>query len=834
MRFIKKAFVILLSVILVLALVGAGTFVYLTRYSFPQISGNVTVPALRGEVTIVRDKFGVPHIYADTVEDLFKAQGFIHAQDRFFQMEFWRRIGQGRLSELLGKGTLEQDKFIRTIGWHRWAAQEAAALDGEAKTILESYAAGVNAYTQPNLNDPAKLGIEFRILGLIGRKINIEPWTPYNTLTWAKVMAWDLSGKLNVELTRMALLDKGGAAMADALLPSYPSDMPVIVPSRGAELGESVIAATQQQPNLTAQSALALLSQIESLDTLLSATDDKTSIGSNNWVVAGSRSATGKPILSNDPHLGIQMPSIWYQVGLHCRTVSAACPYDVVGVSFPGTPGVIVGHNQRIAWGVTNVGPDVHDLFIEKQNPSNANEFEFMGKYEPAQVIDEVINVAGEAPVSLKVRVTRHGPIMNDVSDLLKDQAPIAYRWTALENNKLFQSVLQIDKAQNWTDFRNALRSWDVPSQNFVYADVDGNIGYQTPGKIPMRAKGDGTVAVSGWSGEYEWTGYIPFEELPSSFNPPEGYIVTANNAVVDGKYKYNLGKDWDYGYRAREIVNRITAKEKFSVEDMRNIQFDSYSGTAQDLLPQLKSLQPNFGADATAQAAWQKMIAWDGKSVRDSVGATIFETFWNKLAHQIFDDDLGADLAKRVIGMGTANRTAVRNVIGNISAKWWDDITTQGKTETRDDIVVRAMQATATQLKDKLGADVNAWTWGKLHTATFKNQSLGSSGIAPIEQLLNRGPYAADGATAAVNAVSHGESMIVSSVPSLRIVMDVSDWRNSKMIHTTGQSGHTMNAHYDDMIDSWLNSKANPLLWARADIDANSEGTLHLLPQTN
>jgi penicillin amidase len=610
--------------------------------------------------------------------------------------------------------------------------------------------------------------------------------------------------------------------------------MPVIVPSRGAELGESVIAATQQQPNLTAQSALALLSQIESLDTLLSATDDKTSIGSNNWVVAGSRTTTGKPILSNDPHLGIQMPSIWYQIGLHCRTVSAACPYDVVGVSFPGTPGVIVGHNQRIAWGVTNVGPDVHDLFIEKQNPSNANEFEFMGKYEPAQVIDEVINVAGEAPVSLKVRVTRHGPIMNDVSDLLKDQAPIAYRWTALENNKLFQSVLQIDKAQNWTDFRNALRSWDVPSQNFVYADVDGNIGYQTPGKIPMRAKGDGTVAVSGWSGEYEWTGYIPFEELPSSFNPPEGYIVTANNAVVDGKYKYNLGKDWDYGYRAREIVNRITAKEKLSVEDMRNIQFDSYSGTAQDLLPQLKSLQPNFGADATAQAAWQKMIAWDGKSVRDSVGATIFETFWNKLAHQIFDDDLGADLAKRVIGMGTANRTAVRNMIGNTSAKWWDDITTQGKTETRDDIVVRAMQATATQLKDKLGADVNAWTWGKLHTATFKNQSLGSSGIAPIEQLLNRGPYAADGATAAVNAVSHGESMIVSSVPSLRIVMDVSDWRNSKMIHTTGQSGHTMNAHYDDMIDSWLNSKANPLLWARADIDANSEGTLHLLPQTN
>lgn len=816
--------ILIVLAVLIVAVVGVG--VSWARQTFPQISGEIMLSGLNGPVEIIRDRFGIPHIYADTVEDLFFAQGFVHAQDRFFQMEFWRRIGQGRLAELFGPGALAQDRFIRTLGWHRVADAEVARLDPHTRQVLESYAAGVNAYA---LNNADRLGLEFRVLGLIGRRWQPEPWAPANSLTWGKAMAYNLGGNMDEELLRMALTARGGEALAETLLPPYPADGPFIVQAGAAALPDSRAATHQAGDTPSTSSALKLLRVSRQLAEAIQLRRHSDT-GSNNWVVSGARSATGKPLLANDPHLGIQMPSIWYQVGLHCRQVNERCPYNVAGVSFAGVPGVIIGHNGRIAWGVTNVGPDVQDLFIERPNPANPDAFEYQGQFEPAQVFEERIVVAGQPePITLRVRVTRHGPILNDVMPELQNEPPMALQWTALQPGTLLQSVLQINRATNWQEFREALRFWDAPSQNFVYADIEGNIGYQMPGRIPIRAQGDGRAPVPGWSGEYDWRGEVPFDELPFVFNPPEGVIVTANNAVIDPRrYPHFLGRDWDHGFRARRIWQLLNEKPTLTIEDMQRIQTDARSVFADDILPLLNDIAPD---DAAAGDLLRRMREWDRVSRRDSVGALIFETFWARLAHALFDDETGEALADQAIGPTTAIRIAVRSALSDPNAVWWDDITTPAR-ETREQIVLRALQQTGEILRTRFGDRPEDWQWGKAHTVTFSNQTLGRSGITLIESIFNRGPYPVDGASAAVNNTGGSESFDVRGGPSWRMVLDLADLRRSVAIHTTGQSGHAFHPHYDDMIPLWLSGGYHPLLWQREDAQQQAEGILILRPQ--
>ncbi|MCS7061191.1 MAG: penicillin acylase family protein [Anaerolineae bacterium] len=804
----------------VLAAAGGGVLVW-SRQPFPPVTGRLRVPDLLGDVEIVRDRFGVPHIYADTSDDLFFAQGFVHAQDRFFQMEFWRRIGQGRLAELFGESALNQDRFIRTIGWRRVAEQEFELLDPSTRRALERYAAGVNAYVMQN---PDRLGLEFRVLGLIGRRWSPEPWTPADSLTWGKVMAYNLGGNMETEIVRAALIRRGGQELADAVLPPYPADGPYIVEQPVADPRAPSAIQTELPSTVSSLDALkALRAMLDGLGLRR-----HSDIGSNNWVVSGERTTTGKPLLANDPHLGIQMPSIWYQVGLHCRQLSEACPYDVVGASFAGAPGVIIGHNRRIAWGVTNVGPDVQDVFIERPDPADPDRFEFKGQFEPAQVFEERIIVAGRSePVVLRVRVTRHGPILNDVVSELKDEPPMALQWTALKPGALLRSVLMLNRASNWDDFRAALRYWDTPAQNFVYADVDGNIGYQMPGRIPIRAAGDGRTPVPGWSGEYEWIDEVPFESLPSVFNPPQGVIVTANHAVIDPRnYPYLLGTDWDHGFRARRILQLLGEKDRLSLEDMQRIQNDIHSLYADDVLPALSTLAPT---DATAADALRRMQEWDRRSSRDSVGALIFETFWTQLAHAIFDDELGEDLAGLALGVSTETREAVRRMLADPNAPWWDDATTPQR-ESQTDILLRALSKTVERLRARFGNNLDDWRWGRAHQVTFSNQTLGRSGVRVIESIFNRGPFEADGASAAVNNIGGGdESFRVTTAPSWRMIVDLDDLNRSLAVHTTGQSGHAFHPHYDDMIPLWLNGRYNPLVWQRDDVLKDAEGTLVL-----
>jgi penicillin amidase len=522
------------------------------------------------------------------------------------------------------------------------------------------------------------------------------------------------------------------------------------------------------------------------------------------------------------------MPSIWYEIGLHCE---GNCPYDVVGYSFAGMPGVIIGHNANIAWGVTNVGPDVQDLYVEKINPENPDQYEFEGDWVDMEIRYETIAVAGQdEPVVVKVRSTRHGPIINDVlygpnDDWAYGWQPLALRWTALDPGTLANAVLAIDQAENWDDFRSALRQWDVPSQNFVYADVEGNIGYQMPGRVPIRAQGEGLVPVPGWTGDYEWEGTIPFDELPSRYNPDEGFIVTANHAVVDADYPYLISHEWAPGYRAQRVTDLLLADDSLSIEEMGVIQMDSYNYSASEVMGDLLALQPE---DKASQEALGILDGWDLQMRRDSNPAAIYAAFWVHLMENLFADELGGRP-----GGGGGDMLAVRYLFDEPTNAWWDDQDTLDVVESRDEILLKSLADGITWIEETCGR-LERCSWGDLHTATFENQSLGQSGIGLIERIFNRGPFPVDGGSSIVNATgwSARNPAIVGSVPSMRQVIDLSDFQNSVAVHTTGQSGHPFHRHYDDMISLWQNGELHPMHWERASVEGDAEGTLSLIPE--
>jgi penicillin amidase len=837
-RFFGRFIMAVVILLVVIALVAGGSVYSLTRQAFPQTSGEIHLPGLNNTVDVYRDVYGIPQVYASTSHDLFFAQGYLHAQDRFWQMDFWRHIGSARLSEMFGKDELENDEFLRTLGWARVAQQELDAMDPLSKAILQSYADGVNAYLADHKG--SALSLEYSVLKLVTPAYQVEPWTPLNTLTWAKVMAWDLGGGIDTEIRNAILLKTLTPQQLQELYPPYPSDHPVIVPqftiSNTQSSAESIY--FPQFASDLFPALLSLQQDSAALNALVGA--EGNGLGSNNWVISGKLTATGKPLLANDPHLGEQMPSIWYEIGLHCTTKTSDCPYEVTGFSFAGVPGIIIGHNDRIAWGFTNVGPAVQDLFIEKINPDNPNQYESAGAWTDMQIVKETIKVAGGQPVDITVRYTRHGPIVSDTYGSLKDfgqnagislPAPyaLALRWTALEPDQIFQAIWRFDRAQNWDDFRKGASFFTVPAQNLVYADVDGNIGYQTPGNIPIRKAGDGTLPVPGWTGEYDWLGYIPFDKLPYAFNPPQGFIATANNAVVGPDYPYLITRDWDYGFRAQRIVDMIThAPGPIDIKYIQQMQGDDLDLNAQTLVPVLTQL--SFQAGTPDQAvALDLLKSWDYQDRMDSAPAALFAVFWKNLLADTFDNKL----PKNYWAAGGDSWFEVMvSLVKQPDSPWWDDPATPQK-ETRDDIFRQAFASAVSEIEKAQGSNAARWSWGGLHTVTFHNQSLGKSGIFPIEILFNRGPYPVSGGSSIVNATGWDatDPYGVVSLPSMRMIVDLSNMQNSLSIHTTGESGHAYGPHYDDMVNLWRNIQYHPMLWDEAQIKLAPGGHLRLLP---
>ena len=842
-----------IGLLILVILLGSGGGFYFKSYlpntvapkSFPQTDGEIALEGLTAPVDIYRDAMGIPHIYASTQHDLFFAQGYVHAQDRFWQMDFWRHIGAGRIAEMF-PSEADTDMFLRTLGWTEITTQEYAALEPGFKAMVDSYTDGVNAY----LKDHGKeaLSLEYAVLGLLNPDYTIEPWTASHTLTWGKMLAYDLRGNMDDEIKRAILLKNLTPEQVAELFPTYPEDHPVIVNKIGA--GTSALtnpaALATEIPDET---LAALHHNVTLLDDLMGPFDE--GIGSNSWVIGGSLTNTGLPILANDPHLAIQMPSIWYQIGLHCKPKTDACPYDVAGFSMAGVPAVIIGHNDRIAWGFTNLGPDVMDLYIERINPENPNQYEVNGKWVDFEIRKEIIKVAGGEPIEMDVRVSRHGPIISEVFGVLKNegdpedekfipfkdnvgielpaQYAIALRWTAFTVSSSFVAPWMVNTAQNFEEFRAAASTAKVPSQNLVYADIDGNIGYQAPGDIPIRANGDGTLPVPGWTDDYEWTGYIPFDELPWAYNPPEGYIVTANNQVEPRDYPYLISSDYDLGYRANRIVEMIeTAPGKIDLAYMQKMQGDNFDGGAPYILPILLGMK--FDASNLTEAL-ATLKNWDYQASADSAPAAIYQVFWKNLLAETFNDDLPE---RYFPNGGSLWFEITRQTVNDPDSFWWDDKTTAETVETRDDIFVRSFEKAIAELEKDLGKDQSKWAWGDLHTATFENGTLGKSGVFLIEDLFNRGPFPTGGGGGIVNATGWRSSQgyEVTNVPSMRMIVDMSSLNNSLTVHPTGQSGHAYHPHYYDMSEMWANIRYYPMWWNLDSVTADAEGHLVLTPK--
>lgn len=865
----KRTITILLAMGLILTLAIIGLIWFNATRMLPQHSGIAYVSGLDDTVEILRDELGIPHIYASTASDLFFAQGYVHAQDRWWQMEFQRHTGLGRIQELTGinQAALGSDMFIRTWGWNRAAQSDLAFIADDTRTVLDAYSAGVNAYLQGQHG--SDLALEYTLLGLTGVRPEIEPWQPLDTLAWAKVMAWNLSGNANHEYWRSELLNSLSETQVNDLFPEYPySERPTILTRDDLPLTQTSLPAAdnpQEDAPALIMNIPSTLAGGELAQAMLPV--QGMDIGSNNWVISGRNTASGFPILANDPHLGIQQPSIWYEVGLHCRPVTDECPYDVVGFSFAGTPAIVVGHNQRIAWGVTNNGPDVQDLYVIRVNPENPYQYEYNGEWRDMEVITETIHYGGtfdattddpETPecegisglptddmgnLSITVRLTHFGPIISDnqITDDCRFVAltesegadPLALRWTANEPGDLLGAIINVNRASDWASFRTALTGWDWPAQNFVYADIDGNIGYQMPGKTPIRtADHSGLLPVPGWTDEYEWQGYVPFEHLPWILNPERGWIVTANNAVVLPDYyaelTAELGRDtnprferiWAEGYRADRIEEMVAATGAHTLETVAAIQGDNHSIVAEEMIPLLMEIE--FEDDSLTEAvAW--LAGWNLQTSMDSPQAALFETFYAALLNALWGDELEG---------ATGSAWATQRLMADPENLWWDDTTTASR-ETRDMIVTDALATALATLSEAYGPDRTTWRWGNLHTATFVSAPLGQSGIAALEQLVNNGPVAVSGSSRAINntAWSASEPFGVTSLPSFRMIIDTADWDNSLAVHTTGQSGHPFSQHYADMIDPWRTINYYPLAYGTDAVSQIASSVLRLRP---
>jgi penicillin G amidase len=895
----RRARVIVIAVVVLLvAGIGFGSYwsVSTVRASFPQTSGTLQLKGLSGPVQVMRDAQGVPQIYADTPQDLFRAQGYVQAQDRFYEMDVRRHFTSGTLSEMFGSGQVANDAFLRTMGWDRVAQQEwDTQLSASTKSYLEAYSAGVNAYL--TTHHGSALSVEYAILGL---KYHYTPakWTPIDSIAWLKAMAWDLRGNMQDEIDRALMTTRMTTAQIAQLYPAYPysRNSPIVqggsvvdgqfTPPSGVGSQPAGTLSTKETTALgdVSSQLTSLDAEVDKLPSLLGPAG--TGIGSNSWVVSGKYTTTGKPLLANDPHLAPQQPSLWYQMGLHCRTVSAACPFDVAGFTFSGMPGVVIGHNQTIAWGMTNMGADVTDLYLEKVTPT---QYLVDGQWHAFTTRQETIKVAGGKSRVITVRTTRDGmPIVSDRSDELSavgSVAPVsgvapdrrggyavALKWTALQPSKTMDAVFGFDKATNFQQFRTAAGDFAVPAQNLIYADTNGHIGYQAPGRIPIRAKGDnGTYPMPGWDSQYAWTGYVPQSAMPWEEDPSQGYIVTANQPVTDASYPYPLTQDWDYGTRSQRIISLIKTKTagggKISMDDMQSMQLDDSSEIAEQLVPYLLKINV---PDSYVRQAQQLLQGWDFDQDTDSAAAAYFNAVWRNVLKLAFGDKMPYQLRpkgqclrvtpvggsgpvdnlngteKTITQCGTADLDqaqpdggdrwfeVVRDILTKPNSPWWNTATTSSDPHTdRDQLLLQAMTDARYELTSKLGKDINTWTWGRLHTMELRNQTLGTDGPTIVKWLLNRGPWQLSGGQNAVDATGWNAAVgyDVVWVPSMRMVVNLADFDQSRWINLTGESGHAYDAHYSDQTRLWAEGKLLPWHFTAAEVKDTTQDTLTLTP---
>ncbi|MCE5252437.1 penicillin acylase family protein [bacterium] len=791
MKFLMYVAVIACSIILMMT---TAVYIFL-RTTLPVIDGAVPVRGISGNVEVIRDTWGVPHIFAANSRDLYFSAGYVMAQDRLFQMDFLRRVGRGELSEILGEKLVPTDHVLRIFS-AMWPEDRAdSALTGEYRDIMEAYTEGVNAFIETHHNS---LPVEFLLLGY-----RPEPWKItdgiYIHLYMANVLQTGWSGDINL----LKLVTRVGPEMADEAMPPYSSDGPTIVPE-GVRFG--------------GEGAASLIPRWKLADIAPLRFDFVG--GSNGWVLSGKKTTSGKPILCSDPHLALSTPSIWYEIHMKAED------FDVIGVSIPGFPVILTGNNRDIAWGPTNFMVDDVDYYIEKINPDNPRQYLFEGKWEDMKVVNAVINVKGKEPVTKEILITRHGPIVNDVKKGVKDV--LSMRWTMNDSLGGIQCFTGIMKARNWKEFTDAVRRYHGPTQNIHYADRLGNIGYYSSGRIPIRAqKGDGPFPLPGWDGLHEWQGYVPFEQNPHLYNPECGYIVTANNKTVPDDYPYYISRYFVSKYRAQRITDCILGKNRLSFEDNMIIQNDLYSIEASETTPViLQALETDTNPDSDVKRAIVYLKTWDFVTDKNSVAACIFHAIQVKLFENIFRDEMGDDLF-----YDHNMRKGFDTILANENSRWFDDVSTPDKTETRDEIIIRSTAQAVFDLRERFGGNMEKWQWGKLHEhvsghLVFRN-------VSGLSKIFDIGPFSRGGNSETINAAGFDflKPYMNGSGTSTRQITDFADHANDVRVLTTGCSGQFNSRFYDNQTPLWLSGAYHPVLMERADIEKNAAGTLILEP---
>ena len=760
---------------------------YMSRGRLPQIDGRLRLPGLNEEVTIQRDKWGIPHISAATRPGLFFAQGFTHAQERLWQMDLNRRAANGQFAALVGPIALDTDRLTRTLGFRRLAPQVWALLSHSVKADLTAYAAGVNAY----LDGDYPLPVEFSLL-----RQRPGRWDPLDSVAYSLLQGWALSHGWSSELLRAQLAESISPELLAEISPEYTPRNPTTLP-QGIEFNQlrlDGMLETMRGPFL-GKGAL-----------------DGGGRGSNGWVIAPSRSATGHAILCNDMHLPVSSPGLWYFV--HQRTSDGL---HVAGVTQPGLPYVLVGHNDHIAWGATLAFTDTEDLFIE-QLDDTGQRYRFGDEWRPLTLVEESIEVKGAAEHLETVRLTHHGPI---VSPALSHQLPgspqLALQSVALQPSTAFEGFALLNQAAGWDDFVRAVRHIDAPTLNIVYADTSDNIGYWVTGRVPIRAQGDGLTPAPGYSASHEWIDFVPFEAMPHALNPARGYLITCNHRIIGDDYPYYLGALWMNGYRARRLEELFSAQPTISLDDCRRFQFDFHSVPGRELVDLLANFTPD---DADAALSLQLLREWDGWFGPESVGGAVYKLLITRLAHVILGNGLGPELAQKYLGTGEhpillpTNEffghwpVTLMRLLQNPASGWLP-----GRVG-RDAILTRCLAETTAELRQRLGANPRHWQWGHLHRVPFAH-TLGSQ--PPLDLIFNQGPFPIGGDTDTVlQTAIRPEAPYDNNnfSPSYRQIIDLGHLGGSVAMHAPGQSGHVGSPQYGDLIEPWLTGNYYPITW--------------------
>lgn len=781
---------------------------YFSNPEFSIIEGELKIHGLGNRVTVYRDVFGVPHIFAENEHDMLVATGFVQAQDRLWEMELVRRLATGTLSEIVGEQmieevlrpagtTVEADRISRVLGF-RFIGEEGEIklIDETTRARLSAFCEGINEFIKLHKNE---LPLEFRILNFIP-----EPWRPAHIISISRFLAWGISDNWDVELLRYAIIQKIGEKKAWQILPRHLDPGPYIFPKEVIDFKKN-IRSELKLPALPVDERI-LKGSLDLLKSMYAFTPGAGIIpqpfASNNWVVSGKLTKSGKPILANDPHLPHMMPSVFYIVHLNTPEI------NVYGVMFPGTPFVNIGHNGHIAWGATTTFADTQDIYLEKRAEDDPDSYIYEGKKEKFQKRVETVCVrklSGKKCEDFEVLMTRHGMVINSIIPELKDSEYLfALRWTGYEKTNEDLAFLTLAKAKGIDDFKFAMRNMGSLVQNWVYADVYGNIGLSVSGIVPLRRNHDGTVPVPGWTSEYEWDGFIPPDEMPQAFNPERGYMISANNQCVPpDDYPYPFSYNYMSSDRALRIEELITEKKKLTVDDMRNIQMDNFLVRGKRFAGYFIDAWENSGEmDKVINEMIKYLKEWDFHAGVDSVATTIFEEAMRWAVKNTLDDELGEEITEFYLN-SDVTIASFNSILDNPESILFDNIKTEVR-ETREQILVKSLIDAKNWLSKKFGKEVSNWKWGRLHTLTFKH-ALGV--FWPLSEWFNIGPFPHPGSRETVMAAFYfysNEPYRTFVGPVLRFIVDMADIKNARIIIDTGQSGKPFTKHYRDMNELW------------------------------